>query len=353
MSKRSPSQIHETDVVIIGAGPVGLFAIFQCGMLRMRCHIVDALDKVGGQCTALYPEKPLYDIPAYPQILGEELIQNLEKQAAPFSPVFHLNQQVVEISAEKKEGLSTGKWILKTSQGVELISKAIIIAAGVGAFGPNRPPLSHIECYEGKSIFYRVKKREDFRGKTIMIAGGGDSALDWAVSLSEVAKKILMVHRRPKFRGAPEMVARLENLSKTGNVEILTPYQLFKLEGDVSSGILNAVQLQDMDGAIKSVETDVLLPFFGLSMNLGPIAEWGLGLEKNHITINPATAETTTPGIFSIGDVATYPGKLKLILTGFSEAAIAAHAIFSRVFPGEALHFEYSTSKGVPGEKKH
>ncbi len=351
MSDLSSSQTYETDVVIIGAGPVGLFAIFQCGMLRMKCHIVDALDVVGGQCAALYPEKPLYDIPAYPQIIGQELIQNLEKQAAPFSPVFHLNQQVVEILEEKKEGVLTGKWILKTSQGIVLISKAIIVAAGVGAFGPNRPPLSHIELYEEKSIFYRVKKREDFRDKTVMIAGGGDSALDWAVSLSEVAKKILMVHRRPKFRGAPEMVARLENLSKTGNVEILTPFQLFELEGDAASGHLHAVQLQDMEGKIRRVETDVLLPFFGLSMNLGPIAEWGLGLEKNHITVNPATAETTTPGIFAIGDVATYLGKLKLILTGFSEAAVAAHAIFPRVFPGEALHFEYSTSKGVPGEK--
>lgn len=351
MSDFSPLQTNETDVVIIGAGPVGLFAIFQCGMLRMRCHVVDALDRVGGQCAVLYPEKPLYDIPGYPQIRGDELIQNLEAQAAPFSPVFHLNQQVVEILAEKKDGEVTGKWILKTSQGVVLSSKAIIIAAGVGAFGPNRPPLSHIKDYEEKSIFYRVKKREDFRGKTIMIAGGGDSALDWAVSLSEVAKKILMVHRRSKFRGAPEMASRLENLSKTGNVEILTPYQLFELEGDVSSGTLKAVHLQDMEGKIRRVETEILLPFFGLSMNLGPIAEWGLSLEKNHITVNAATTETTIPGIFSIGDVATYPGKLKLILVGFSEAAIAAHSIFPKVFPGEALHFEYSTSKGLPNEK--
>lgn len=348
MSEFMEPKKHETDVVIIGAGPVGLFAIFQCGMLKMRCHVVDALDRIGGQCAALYPEKPLYDIPAHPKILGEDLIKNLEAQAAPFSPTFHLNQRVLEISKEEKEGQETGRWIIRTSQDEILICKAIIVAAGVGAFGPNRPPLSHIECYEEKSVFYRVIKREDFRGKRLMIAGGGDSALDWALSLSEVADKIFMVHRRSKFRGAPEMVARLENLSKEGNIEILTPYQLFEIEGNPQSGLLKAIHLQDMEGNIRRIETDILLPFFGLSMNLGPIVEWGLGLEKNHIAVNPATSETSMPGIFAIGDIATYAGKLKLILTGFSEAALAAHGIFPRVFPGEALHFEYSTSKGVP-----
>ncbi len=344
------SSSHETDVVIIGAGPVGLFAIFQCGMLRMRCHVVDALEMVGGQCAALYPEKPLYDIPAYPTISGEDLIKNLVAQAAPFSPVFHLNQHVLEITSHKKED-GEKRWCIRTSQNVEIVSKAIIIAAGVGAFGPNRPPLEHLHFYEGKSIFYRVQKREDFRGKKVMIAGGGDSALDWAVSLSEVADKIWMVHRRDKFRGSPEMLSRLEALSKTGKVEILTPYQLFELEGIAPEGILKAVHLQRMDGLIACIEADVLLPFFGLSMNLGPIAEWGLNLDKNHIAVNPATTETSTPGIFAIGDVAVYPGKLKLILTGFAEAACAAYAIFPKVFKGEVLHFEYSTSKGVPSKE--
>ena len=352
MQNVDPKMVHHTDVVIIGAGPVGLFAIFQCGMLRMRCHVVDALDVIGGQCAALYPEKPLYDIPAWPQILGTDLIKNLEEQATPFSPTFHLNQQVVEISVyEGGEEDSVKMWSVRTSCGIVLIARAIIIAAGVGAFGPNRPPLENIEFFEDKSIFYSVKKREDFRGKNLMIAGGGDSALDWALSLSELAKKIHMIHRRPKFRGAPESVARMEALAAQGKIDILTPYQLHELEGDQMSGMLKAVHLQDMDGHSRRVETDVLLPFFGLSMNLGPIAEWGLGLEKNHITVNPATCATTTSGIFAIGDIATYSGKLKLILTGFSEAAVAAHAIFPLVFPGEALHFEYSTTKGVPGAK--
>lgn len=352
MENVDPRMVHHTDVVIIGAGPVGLFAIFQCGMLRMRCHVVDALDMVGGQCAALYPEKPLYDIPAWPQILGADLIKNLEEQVRPFSPTFHLNQQVVEIlSYEGAETDNIPMWSVKTSTGSVLIARAIIIAAGVGAFGPNRPPLKNIEFFENKSIFYSVKKREDFRGKSLMIAGGGDSALDWALSLSDVAKKIFMIHRRSRFRGAPESVARMEALAVEGKIDILTPYQLHELEGDQSSGQLKAVHLQDMDGNSVRVETDILLPFFGLSMNLGPIAEWGLGLEKNHITVNPATAATTTSGIFAIGDIGTYPGKLKLILTGFSEAAIAAHSIFSLVFPGEALHFEYSTTKGVPGAK--
>lgn len=350
MQNIDPQMVHHTDVVIIGAGPIGLFAIFQCGMLRMRCHIVDALDVIGGQCAALYPEKPLYDIPAWPQILGIDLIRNLEEQAAPFAPTFHLNQQVFEIASyEGGESSQEKMWSVHTSKGTILIARALIIAAGVGAFGPNRPPLKNIEFFEGKSIFYSVKKREDFRGKNLMIAGGGDSALDWALSLSDVAKKIFMIHRRPKFRGAPESVARMEALAAQGKIDILTPYQLYELEGDHPSGILKAVHLQDMDGHTRRVETDVLLPFFGLSMNLGPIAEWGLGLEKNHITIDPATSATTSPGIFAIGDIATYPGKLKLILTGFSEAAIAAHAIFPIVFPGEALHFEYSTTKGLPG----
>lgn len=346
------SSPQKTDVIIIGAGPVGLFAIFECGMLRMKCHVVDALDIIGGQCAALYPEKPLYDIPAWPQILGADLIKNLEEQAAPFSPTYHLGQKVVEIIKvpSLKEG-EPARWRIKTCKGVEIEAGAIIIAAGVGAFGPNRPPLADLEHFENKSVFYMVKRREDFRGKRVMIAGGGDSALDWALSLSEVAEKILMVHRRPKFRGAPESVARLEHLAKTGNIELLVPYQLGALEGNKETGVLDAVILEGMDDEKMRIETDILLPFFGLSMNLGPISEWGLGLEKNHIAVNPANAGSTSEGIFAIGDVATYPGKLKLILTGFAEAAQAAHAIFPIIHPGEAFHFEYSTTKGIPGVK--
>ena len=332
--------VHETDVAIIGAGPVGLFAIFECGMLRMRCHVVDTLDAVGGQCAALYPEKPIYDIPAYPEIDAQALVDRLAEQARPFAPVFHLGQQVDRLTP-----LTGGGFELGTSTGTVIRAKAVILAAGAGAFGPNRPPLDGIEHYEGKSVFYLVTRREALRGQRVVIAGGGDSAVDWAISLAEVAAEVMVVHRRPKFRAAPESAARLQALAESGRIELVVPYQLAGLDG--TEGRLSAVIVADLDGATRRLEADVLLPFFGLSMSLGPIAEWGLGLSHHHIAVEPATAATSLPGVFAIGDVATYPGKLKLILSGFAEAAQAAHAIHPIVHPGEALHFEYSTSKGV------
>ena len=335
-------QIHHTDVAIIGAGPVGLFAIFECGMLKMRCHVLDALDMPGGQCAALYPEKPIYDIPGHPRIDAAELVAKLTAQAAPFEPVYHLGQAVEHLRTSPGGGFR-----LETSQGSVIDSRAVIIAAGVGAFGPNRPPLPGIERFEGKSVFYLVRRREDFRGKRVVIAGGGDSAVDWALSLSEIAE-VKVIHRRKKFRAAPESAARLDRLTAEGKIELVIPYQLHAIEG--SEGRLEAVIVADLDGKTRRLPADVLLPFFGLSMNLGPIAQWGLDLEKSHIRVDPATSETSIPGIFAIGDIAAYPGKLKLILTGFAEAAMAAHAIYPLVHPGEALHFEYSTTKGVPGQ---
>ncbi|WP_207477770.1 NAD(P)/FAD-dependent oxidoreductase [Arenibaculum pallidiluteum] len=335
------STVHSTDVAIIGAGPVGLFAIFECGMLRMRCHVVDSLDMVGGQCTALYPEKPIYDIPAHPAIDAGDLIARLEEQAAPFEPVYHLGQRVERLSP-----LDGGRWRLETSAGTVIEARAVVIAAGVGAFGPNRPPLDGIEAYEGRSVHYLVKRRQDFAGKRVVIAGGGDSAVDWAISLSEVASRVMVVHRRPKFRAAPESTARLDQLARDGRIELVVPYQLAGLEG--ADGQITGVRVETLEGETRLLEADALLPFFGLAMNLGPIAEWGLNLERNHITVEHGTAATSAPGIFAIGDIATYPTKLKLILTGFAEAAHAAHAIFPLVHPGEVLHFEYSTSKGVP-----
>jgi len=334
-------QTFETDVAIIGAGPVGLFAIFECGMLKMRCHVIDTLEAPGGQCVALYPEKPIYDIPGYPSIGAAEFIDKLSEQAAPFDPVFHMGQQV-----EKLDKVDGG-FMLTTSTGNRISARAVIIAAGVGAFGPNRPPLPAIEDYEGKSVFYLVQRREDFRGKRVVIAGGGDSAVDWAISLAEVAERVMVVHRRPKFRAAPESADRLQRLADEGKVEMVIPYQLHSLDG--ADGKLERVVVADLDDRLKSLEADVLLPFFGLSMNLGPIAEWGLNLDQNHITVEQATCASSVPGIFAVGDIARYPGKLKLILSGFSEAAMAAHAIHPLVHPGEALHFEYSTTKGVPG----
>ncbi|HXZ00814.1 MAG TPA: NAD(P)/FAD-dependent oxidoreductase [Stellaceae bacterium] len=335
-------EVQRAEVAIIGAGPVGLFAVFECGMLKMRCHVVDALDLLGGQCAALYPEKPIYDIPGHPRIDAAGLIDNLAEQAAPFHPVYHLAQQV-----ERLAPLPQGGFRLETSRGTVIEARAVIIAAGVGAFGPNRPPLPGIEAFEGKSVFYLVKRREDFRGRRVVIAGGGDSAVDWALALAEVAERVLVVHRRAKFRAAPDSAAKLEQLAREGAIELVIPYQLHALEG--SGGALDAVVVADLAGKTRRLEADALLAFFGLSMALGPITRWGLALEHHHLAVDPATCQSSVAGIFAIGDVATYPGKLKLILSGFAEAALAAHAIFPLVHPGEALHFEYSTTKGVPG----
>jgi thioredoxin reductase (NADPH) len=331
----------ETDVAIIGAGPVGLFAVFECGMLRMKCVVVDALEAIGGQCSALYPEKPIFDIPAHPRIAGADLIHELEKQAQPFAPIYLLGRRVERMLEED------GHFTLGTSEGDSIRAKAVILAAGAGAFGPNRPPLEDLTRYEASgAVRYMVARREDFRGKKVVIAGGGDSAVDWALSLKEIAAKVTVVHRRPKFRAAPESAAQLDAAAAKGELEMAIPYQLHGLKGDGST--LSHVTLATLKGETRDVEADHLLAFFGLSMELGPIAEWGLGMDRSHVTVEPSTCETSRPGIYAIGDVATYPGKLKLILQGFSEAAMAAHAIHPRVHPGEALHFEYSTSKGVP-----
>ena len=331
----------EADVAIVGAGPAGLFAVFECGMLGLKTVVFDSLGEIGGQCSALYPEKPIYDIPAAPSILAADLIAGLERQAAPFNPVYCLGQQIVSI---RKEGAF---WYLRSSRGAEAKVSAMIIAAGAGAFGPNRPPLEDIESYEGRSVFYMVRRKEDFRGKRIVIAGGGDSAVDWTLSLGELADKIYLVHRREKFRAAPESVRQIDQLVEDGKVEIVLPCQLHSLEG--RDGILSAVNVRNMDGEDRRLEAEILLPFFGLAASLGPLADWGLDLDHHHIVVDPFTCETNRAGIYAIGDIATYKNKLKLILTGFNEAALAAHAIRKALFPEEELHFVYSTTKGVPG----
>ena len=331
----------ETDVLIVGAGPVGLFAVFECGMLKMRTHVVDALDMVGGQCAALYPEKPIYDIPAHPSLTGEQLIKNLEAQIAPFNPTFHLGQQV-----EKLIQLPDGGFEVTTSKGTQFRVKAIIIAAGAGAFGPKRPPLEGLEAYEGTGVFYYITQKERFAGKRLVIAGGGDSAVDWAIALSHIASKVQVVHRRAQFRASPETTERLHALANEGRIELVVPYQLSSLEGE--NGVLTGVGVETLDGDKRILEADALLAFFGLSSNLGPLAEWGIEGPKGTFTIDPTTGETNIPGIFACGDVASYAHKLKLILTGFAEAAQAAHKAYAYVFPGKALHFEHSTTSGVP-----
>ncbi len=334
---------HECDVAVIGAGPVGLFAVFQFGMLGMKAHVVDTLEHAGGQCTALYPEKPIYDIPGYPRIDAAELVGKLTEQAAPFDPVYHFGQQVVALN----KAADGNRWRLETSAGTLIDTRVVVIAAGVGAFGPHRPPLPGIEDYEGKCVHYMVLRRQDLAGKRVVVAGGGDSAVDWAISLSEVAEKVSVVHRRAKFRAAPESVNRLHALADEGRMELVVPYQLAGLEGDGET--LDAVVVADLDGNSRRLEADVLLPFYGLAMSLGPIADWGLDIEHHHIAVDQQTCLTNIQRVFAIGDIATYPGKLKLILTGFAEAASAAHAAWPLVFEGQELHFEYSTTKGLPG----
>ena len=337
------SSVIQTDITIIGAGPAGLFAVFQAGMLGLKCHVIDTLDAVGGQCAALYPEKPIYDIPGFPSVDGGQLVELLAKQAEPFKAAYHLGQQVVRLESGE------GRFLVTTSKGTLIESGAVIIAAGCGAFGPNRPALANIEQFEGSHVFYMVNRKEDFRDKNIVIAGGGDSAVDWANALAGIAKRIYVIHRRNKFRAMQSSVSQMECLAAEGKIELVIPYQLDALEGE--NGKLDAVVVSTLEGEKKRLEADALLSFFGLSMELGPILDWGLNLDKNHITVNPATMETSTPGIYAIGDIASYPGKLKLILTGFAESAIAAHEARLRLKPDQALHFEYSTTRGVPGNK--
>ena len=329
------------DVAIIGAGPVGLFMVFECGMLELGCHLFDALPAPGGQCAALYPEKPIYDIPGYPRIDAALLVERLIEQASPFHPAFHLGHAVSGLSA------TAAGFEVENMAGVRVAARAVVIAAGAGAFGPNRPPLAGIAEFEGNSVFYLVRRREDFRGRRVVIAGGGDSAVDWAISLAEVAERVMVVHRRAKFRAAPQSAGRLQALADDGRIELVIPYQLHAIEG--ADGQLSAVIVADLAGRTRRLAADCLLPFFGLATDLGPVAAWGLQLEHNRISVDPATCATSRRGIFAIGDIAAYPGKLKLILSGFAEAALAAHAIHPLVHPGEALHFEYSTTKGVPG----
>jgi thioredoxin reductase (NADPH) len=329
------------DILIVGAGPVGLFAIFACGQLGMSCVLVDALDRPGGQCISLYPDKPIYDIPARRSISGKELVDELVAQAVPFKPRYLLGQQVVSLSGDAETG-----WLAATTAGVSIRSRAVMIAGGNGLFQPVRPALPAIEEFEGSSVFYSVTRTEDFRDRRIVVAGGGDSALDWAVALAGIAAKIYLIHRRPRFRGASSTADQLRRLVESNAVDLVAPYQLHSLEG--TGGTLVAVHVASTAGETRRLEADVLLPFFGMHTNIGPLNDWGLTMLKDKILVDQATCATTRRGIFAIGDIAAYAGKLGLILTGFAEAASAAHAAHAVVHPEAELQFIHSTTRGDP-----
>ena len=325
----------ETDCVIIGAGPVGLFAVFELGLVDIKAHVIDILDKAGGQCSELYPEKPIYDIPALPVVTGQELTDRLMEQIKPFGATFHLGERIDGLTRS-----ADGRFLLETDAGKVFITKTVVIAAGGGSFTPKRPPLAGIDAFEGKSVFYSIRRMEEFRGHDVLIVGGGDSALDWTLNLQPVAKSLTLLHRRDEFRGAPHSVEQMRTLVAEGKVSLKIG-QVTALTGD--NGQLSSATISTKDGT-EVLAVDRLMPFFGLTMKLGPIANWGLNLDANLIKVDVSTFETNEPGIFAVGDINTYPGKLKLILSGFHEAALMAQAAHRIVYPGKKLLFQYTTS---------
>jgi thioredoxin reductase (NADPH) len=331
------SEPIKTDVVIIGAGPVGLFAVFELGLLDMKAHLIDILDKIGGQCAELYPEKPIYDIPGIPHTSAQGLVDALLQQIKPFGAQYHLNEMV-----ETVEKIGDPLFRVKTDQGKEFISKVIVIAAGGGSFQPKRPPIPGIEPYEGKSVFYAVRKMEALRDKRILIVGGGDSALDWTLNLAPIAKHLTLLHRRSEFRAAPDSVNKMMALVGQGKIDFVLG-QVTSLAG--TDGQISHAVVKTNDGSSFDIACDVVLPFFGLTMKLGPVANWGFELKNNElIPVDTASFETSVPGIFAIGDINWYPGKLKLILSGFHEAALMAQRAHHYVHPDKRLVFQYTTS---------
>lgn len=335
LAGHQPSEPIETDVVIVGAGPVGLFAVFELGLLDIKAHLIDILDRPGGQCAELYPEKPIYDIPAWPSISGQALVDRLMEQITPFEPEFHLSQMVAKLEKQ-----SDGRFFVETDIGTQFLCKSVVIAAGGGSFQPKRPPITGIEAYEGKSVSYAVRQMEAFRGEDLVIVGGGDSALDWTINLQPLAKSLTLIHRRDEFRAAPDSVNKMRALVEEGKMrfELGQVSQLNGADGQLSSIVVKS----------KTDETELpcshMLPFFGLTMKLGPVADWGLNLHENLITVDTEKFETSEAGIFAIGDINHYPGKLKLILSGFHEAALMSQAVGKIVFPDKRVVFQYTTS---------
>ena len=331
----NPVEPIETDAVIIGAGPVGLFAVFELGLVDIEAHVIDILDKPGGQCAELYPEKPIYDIPGLPIVSGQDLTDRLLEQAKPFSPVFHFNQRVDQL-----DRLDDGRFRLTSDIGTQFITKVVVIAAGGGSFTPKRPPWAGIEEYEGTSVFYSVRRIEDFSGRDILIVGGGDSAVDWVLNLQPVAKSLTLLHRRDKFRAAPDSVNKMHGLADDGKI-VFKIGQIAELKGE--NGQLQSVVARGTEGAFD-IACDLMLPFFGLTMKLGPVAAWGLNLHENLIPVDTSNFETSETGIYAVGDINTYPGKLKLILSGFHEAALMANHVQRYIYPDKRHVFQYTTT---------
>ena len=329
----------ETDICIIGAGPVGLFAVFEAGLLKMRCHLVDAIPQIGGQLSEIYPKKPIYDIPGYPEINAQELVDNLHKQIEPFKPGFTLGERVDTLTK-----LEDGTFILQTSDHTEIRAKVIVIAGGLGCFEPRKPDLEKLEYFEGNGVVYMVRDPEKFRNKKIVIAGGGDSALDWTIFLTDIAKQVTLVHRNESFRGSLDSAEKVSDLAKAGKINLLLNTNLQSLQGN---GTLKSVSVTNNEEDIKEIETDYLIPLFGLSPKLGPIAEWGLNLNKNAIEVNTFDYSTNVAGVYAIGDINTYPGKLKLILCGFHEAALMTQGVFKYIYPNKKPNFKYTSLSGV------
>ncbi len=331
----------KTDILIIGAGPTGLFSVFEAGLLKMKCHILDSLTQAGGQCIELYPKKPIFDIPAYPEIIASDLIEKLLEQIKPFSPSYTLGETALEL---KKT--DDGSFMVTTDKGTNILAKIIAIAGGLGTFTPRKPNISNISEYEDNGVLYMVKDPDKFSGKEVIIAGGGDSALDWTIHLSSIAKKVILVHRRNEFRGADESVSTVQELKNTGKIDVITPAQIISLNGN---GKLNSVVI-DYNGKKKIINTDFFIPLFGLIPKLGPIKDWGLQIENNAILVNNSLDyQTNIEGIYAIGDVNTYPGKLKLILSGFHEAAVMCHSAYSKLNPGKKNTLKYTTVSGIEG----
>ncbi|HYG01772.1 MAG TPA: NAD(P)/FAD-dependent oxidoreductase [Chryseosolibacter sp.] len=327
-----------TDICIIGAGPVGLFAVFEAGLLKMRCHLIDALPQVGGQLSEIYPKKPIYDIPGFPEIKAQELVDNLMKQIEPFKPTFTLGEKV---SGLEKHDVG---FTVTTTDATEVQCKVVVIAGGLGCFEPRKPELANLERFEGRGVTYMVKDPEHFRAKKLVIAGGGDSALDWTIHLADIAEEITLIHRNETFRGAPDSAEKVFELARQQRVKLMLSTNLQSLNGN---GVLKSVVYEDKNKNTGEIEADFLIPLYGLSPKLGPIADWNLNLDKNAIVVNTFDYSTSVDGIFAIGDINTYPGKLKLILSGFHEAALMAQSAFKFVYPDQKLSFKYTTVNGV------